>query len=92
MALAPFNRSNDSWFGRPSLELFWDPFESFELAERSPARSLARDASAIASTRVDWLETADSHVFKAELPGTLARSDLLELFLSWNVVCLDTLD
>eukprot|EP00246_Nothoceros_aenigmaticus_P006701 TRINITY_DN19784_c0_g1_i1.p1 TRINITY_DN19784_c0_g1~~TRINITY_DN19784_c0_g1_i1.p1 ORF type:complete len:159 (+),score=33.98 TRINITY_DN19784_c0_g1_i1:63-539(+) len=71
MALNPFSSSRsgvDLW-DPLSFDRFWDPFESFTSAERSPARSFAREASAIARTKVDWLETPDSHVFKVELPG-----------------------
>lgn len=35
----------------------------------SPARSIARDAHAMARTNVDWKETPTEHVFKADLPG-----------------------
>jgi HSP20 family protein len=30
---------------------------------------LARDARAIASTNVDWVETPEAHVFRVDLPG-----------------------
>eukprot|EP00246_Nothoceros_aenigmaticus_P003070 TRINITY_DN139_c0_g1_i4.p2 TRINITY_DN139_c0_g1~~TRINITY_DN139_c0_g1_i4.p2 ORF type:complete len:161 (+),score=29.98 TRINITY_DN139_c0_g1_i4:334-816(+) len=70
MALSPFFTTSGSEIRRgPFGESFWDPFESFTLAERTPARSLARDASAVVSTKVDWVETLEAHIFKAELPG-----------------------
>ncbi|RYR46271.1 hypothetical protein Ahy_A07g032010 isoform B [Arachis hypogaea] len=37
----------------------WDPFQD----------TSAREASAIASTRVDWKETPEAHVFNVDLPG-----------------------
>ncbi|BFI40575.1 HSP20 family protein [Marchantia polymorpha subsp. ruderalis] len=41
-----------------SLSLFDRVFSSFD-----------EDVSAVAKTRVDWLETPEAHVFKADLPG-----------------------
>ncbi|XP_022752686.1 17.3 kDa class I heat shock protein-like [Durio zibethinus] len=39
----------------------WDPFKNFP--------SLSQENSAFVSTRVDWKETPEAHVFKADLPG-----------------------
>ncbi|WRX32132.1 Alpha crystallin/Hsp20 domain - like 10 [Theobroma cacao] len=43
-----------------SLEI-WDPFKNFP--------SLPQESSAFVNTRVDWKETPEAHVFKADLPG-----------------------
>lgn len=68
MALAPFfgsSRSNSLW------DMIPDPVQTMSIFfdESSPASSFARDARAVASTNVDWKETATEHIFKADLPG-----------------------
>ncbi|XP_023530020.1 18.2 kDa class I heat shock protein-like [Cucurbita pepo subsp. pepo] len=47
-------RSNNSDPMSLSLDV-WDPFD--------------RETSAMANTRIDWKETPEGHIFKADLPG-----------------------
>ncbi|XP_020220659.1 17.3 kDa class I heat shock protein-like [Cajanus cajan] len=46
-----------------SLEV-WDPFKDFTFPS-----SLSAENSAFVNTRVDWKETPEAHVFKADIPG-----------------------
>ncbi|KAF8703851.1 hypothetical protein HU200_031947 [Digitaria exilis] len=48
-----------------SLDL-WDPFQGFPLF---PRVSSDPETAAFASARIDWKETPEAHVFKADVPG-----------------------
>ncbi|EEF41874.1 heat-shock protein, putative [Ricinus communis] len=63
-----------SFFGNPRSNIFdpfssfdlWDPFKDFPF----PSSSLvSRENSAFVNARMDWKETPEAHVFKADLPG-----------------------
>ncbi|XP_014507186.1 18.5 kDa class I heat shock protein [Vigna radiata var. radiata] len=49
----------------------WDPFKDFPFNNSLYASfpEFSRQNSAFVSTRVDWKETPEAHVFKAEIPG-----------------------
>ncbi|XAR60671.1 hypothetical protein NMG60_11034139 [Bertholletia excelsa] len=65
MSLIPsfFGNRRGSEFDPFSLD-FWDPLRGFP---NFPQLSL--ENSAIVNARVDWKETPEAHVFKADLPG-----------------------
>ncbi|XP_031286244.1 18.2 kDa class I heat shock protein-like [Pistacia vera] len=66
MALIPsfFGNQRSSIFDPFSLDV-WDPFKDFfSLSTRFP-----QETSAIVNTQIDWRETPEAHVFKADLPG-----------------------
>ncbi|KAH7331923.1 hypothetical protein KP509_20G057600 [Ceratopteris richardii] len=64
MALTPFLIGGSDIF---------DPFniDSLIFGSRSSDRpsSYARDVAAVSNTQVDWKETPEAHIFKANLPG-----------------------
>ncbi|MED6193098.1 hypothetical protein PIB30_015751 [Stylosanthes scabra] len=68
MSLIPsfFGGRRSNVFDPFSLDV-WDPFQEIFSGPNAP--SSARETSAIVSTRVDWKETPQAHVFNVELPG-----------------------
>ncbi|XP_073017696.1 18.2 kDa class I heat shock protein-like [Primulina eburnea] len=66
MSLIPsiFGSNRSSIFDPLSMDI-WDPFQGFPF-HGSVAN---RDISGFVSTRIDWKETPEAHLFKADLPG-----------------------
>ncbi|GLJ15440.1 hypothetical protein SUGI_0253480 [Cryptomeria japonica] len=40
-----------------------------QIQKMAPSLEFARDAVVVANTQIDWKETVDAHIFKADLPG-----------------------
>ncbi|XP_023519957.1 18.5 kDa class I heat shock protein-like [Cucurbita pepo subsp. pepo] len=67
-----------SFFGGRRSSIF-DPFATFDLSDpfdfhfpsslSSHFPEIARETSAMVNARVDWKETPEAHVLKADLPG-----------------------
>ncbi|KDP46581.1 hypothetical protein JCGZ_08553 [Jatropha curcas] len=69
MALIPsfFGNSRSSILDPFSAFDVWDPFKDFPFPSSSSI--VSRENSAFVNTRIDWKETPEAHVFKADLPG-----------------------
>ncbi|KAG5224642.1 17.5 kd heat shock family protein [Salix suchowensis] len=51
----------------------WEPFKDFPFP---PSSLVSHENSAFVNTRVDWKETPEAHVFKADLPAHVFQADL----------------
>ncbi|KAJ9548456.1 hypothetical protein OSB04_020999 [Centaurea solstitialis] len=69
MSIIPsfFGGRRSNIFDPFSLDV-WDPFKDFPFNPTS-SFDASRETSALVNTRVDWKETPEAHVFKADLPG-----------------------
>ena len=69
MALSLFGGRGNRLNYPLSFGTIWDPLEVFSSLENGPSRQFAMDAHAVANTQIDWRETPEAHIFKADLPG-----------------------
>uniref|UniRef100_A0A7N0RFA2 SHSP domain-containing protein n=1 Tax=Kalanchoe fedtschenkoi TaxID=63787 RepID=A0A7N0RFA2_KALFE len=51
-----------------SLDI-WDPFQDLQGTLMNVQSEVGKETSAFVNTRIDWRETPEAHVFKADLPG-----------------------
>ncbi|CBI31581.3 unnamed protein product, partial [Vitis vinifera] len=58
----------------------WDPFQDFPFT--GGALSVPGETASFANTRIDWKETPEAHVFKADLPGVKKE----EVKVEWHRV------
>ncbi|XP_010267399.1 PREDICTED: 17.8 kDa class I heat shock protein-like [Nelumbo nucifera] len=64
-----FGERRSNIFDPFSLDI-WDPFEGFPFSTTlSSVPNSARKTFAFVSVCIDWKETPEAHVFKADLPG-----------------------
>ena len=70
MSLIPsfFGGRRTNIFDPFSLDM-WDPFDGVFTSALANIPASARETSAFANTRIDWKETPEAHIFKADLPG-----------------------
>ncbi|KAJ8750542.1 hypothetical protein K2173_015699 [Erythroxylum novogranatense] len=71
MSLIPsfFGGRRTNVFDPFSLDV-WDPFEGFlNSSALTNVPSSARETTTFANARIDWKETPEAHIFKADLPG-----------------------
>ncbi|XVE59348.1 hypothetical protein DITRI_Ditri05aG0039100 [Diplodiscus trichospermus] len=69
MSLIPsfFGNRRSNVFDPFSLDV-WDPFRDFPVSSSS-LTTRTPETSAFVNTRIDWRETPEAHVFKADFPG-----------------------
>ncbi|KAJ6670775.1 HEAT-SHOCK PROTEIN 20 FAMILY MEMBER [Salix viminalis] len=71
-----------SFFNNRSRDIIFDPLFSFDPFKDFPFPSsslVPRENSAFINTRIDWKETPEAHVFKADLPGIKKEEVKIEI-------------
>ena len=47
----------------------WDPFQGFPFNNNCSLATFDNETSAFANARIDWKETPEAHIIKADIPG-----------------------
>ncbi|RZC76375.1 hypothetical protein C5167_000463 [Papaver somniferum] len=79
MSMIPsfFGNQRTNVFDPFSLDI-WDPFQGFPFSGSNSSSSalsfpagseISKETSQLANTRIDWKETPEAHIFRADLPG-----------------------
>ncbi|PON56518.1 Small heat shock protein HSP [Parasponia andersonii] len=74
MSLVPsfFRGRRTNVFDPLSLDV-WDPFQDFQFPSLVPRSELGGETASFASARIDWKETPEAHVFKADISGERSK-------------------
>ncbi|KAL9676115.1 hypothetical protein QQ045_004328 [Rhodiola kirilowii] len=86
MSIIPsiFGGHRSNVFDPFSLDV-WDPFEGFPIASNFRALSnqlgsgISNETAAFAQAKIDWKETPEAHIIKADVPGLKKEEVKVEL-------------